>query len=271
KALAVAPDGSEVFVTGFSESCPSYPYGADVATIAYAARTGATSWVRRYNGPGGSDDVGTAVAVAPDGSKVFVAADSVGTTTFGDYATIAYDAHTGATRWVRRYAGPNGLDSPSAIAVGPGGGQVFVTGSSVGPSMSAYDYVTISYDASTGATKWFERLSLPNNDNAYSLAVAPDGSKVFVSGSSGGTTCCLTDYGTVAYDAASGALVWFHRYDGPAGWDDVGRSVAVAPDSSRVVVTGYSSNGNGADDDIATIAYATSTGTVEWTERYGGP
>ena len=84
-ASAVAVDGSgNVFVTG--TTCFTYEYGADYATIKYYPN-GDISWVRRYNGPGNSDDQATAIAV--DGSgNVFVTGGSYGSGTYYDYATI---------------------------------------------------------------------------------------------------------------------------------------------------------------------------------------
>src|SRR6266568_1103299 len=91
--------------------------GADVPGVAHArghgrpvlvaapqqqAASGAELWVKRYSGPGSSNDEASAVAVSPAGDLVFV----TGTSNSGsDIVTIAYDAATGAPSWVRRYAG----------------------------------------------------------------------------------------------------------------------------------------------------------------------
>jgi hypothetical protein len=58
-ALAVSPDGSEVFVTGQS---PSSTTGVDYTTVAHDASTGARSWVSRYDGSG-TNDYATAMGV----------------------------------------------------------------------------------------------------------------------------------------------------------------------------------------------------------------
>jgi outer membrane protein assembly factor BamB len=72
--------------------------------VAYDATTGAVLWARRYKGPADQDDNATGVGVSPDGRTVFVIGDSWGT--YPDYATVAYDASTGAALWVSRYNGP---------------------------------------------------------------------------------------------------------------------------------------------------------------------
>jgi WD40 repeat protein len=193
-ALEVSPDGSGVFVTGRSTGSGQITGSSnyDYATAAYDASTGAELWVKRYNGPGNSTDIANALRVGPDGSKLFVTGQSVGSTG-EDYATVAYDASTGATVWVKRYTRP-GLDYANSLGASPDGSMVFVTG------QSGYDYATVAYDASTGVTLWSRRFTRPGTDFANALGVSPDGSEVFVTGASEGSTSGL-DYATVAYAA----------------------------------------------------------------------
>ncbi|MGH2554690.1 MAG: PQQ-binding-like beta-propeller repeat protein, partial [Actinomycetota bacterium] len=136
-ALGVSPDGSTVFVTGESRS--------DYATLAYEASTGAERWVARYDGPGNSDDHAVALGVSPDGSAVFVAGSSLGVEAGYDYATLAYDASTGAERWVASYDGPaNEGDFARALGVSPDGSTLFVMGHSLGLG-AGFDYATVAY------------------------------------------------------------------------------------------------------------------------------
>jgi DNA-binding beta-propeller fold protein YncE len=107
-----------------------------------AATSGAQLWARRYNGPGNGE--ATSVAVSPGGTTVYVTGYSAGATSGNDYATIAYDAATGATRWVQRYSSSGGASQASAAAVSPTTGAVFVTGYSTGVT-SGEDYLTIAY------------------------------------------------------------------------------------------------------------------------------
>jgi hypothetical protein len=81
-----------VIVTGVSSASANIEdfYAEDIATVAYDARTGATRWLRRYDGPASSSDGGTAIGVGPDGSAVFVSGVSGGNGTFEDYVTLAY-------------------------------------------------------------------------------------------------------------------------------------------------------------------------------------
>jgi WD40 repeat protein len=258
-ALGVSPDGSTVFVTGTS------PGGAaDYATLAYRASDGKQIWVSLYMGPAGGPNEAAALAVSPDGSKVFVTGASYGLG--DDYATVAYDASTGAELWVERYN--KTADEATAIGVSPDGSMVFVTGRSVPVSSDYYDdYVTVAYRATNGAQLWVKRYhGQPNQDDrATALKVSPDGSKVFVTGHSHDSMTHL-DYATVAYDAATGAELWVGRYDGPAHGDDFATALGVSPDGSQVFVTGGSTGSSYYD--YATVAYGASSGTRLWVKRH---
>ena len=267
-SVAVSPGGSRVFVTGASQGTRS---GLDYATVAYSAVTGARLWAARYNGPGNGNDAASSVAVRPGGATVYVTGTSYGGAATGDdYATVAYKTSTGARLWVQRYNGPgHGSDAASAVAVSPGGSRVFVTGASQG-TRSGPDYATVAYSAATGARLWVQRYSGPGhgNDGAHSVAVSPDGSRVFVTGESRGAT--TTGYLTVAYSATTGAQLWVQRYNGPGNGNDAAWSVAVSPGGSRVFVTG-ASQGTKLGPDYATVAYSAATGARLWVQRYSGP
>jgi PQQ-like domain len=265
-ALGVSPDGSKVFVTGYS---PGSGSGQDYATVAYDATSGAQLWLTRYNGPANSDDDASGLGVSPDGSKLFVTGGSAGSGSGFDYATVAYDAASGAPLWVSRYDGPaKNFDSAAALETSPDGSKVFVTGQSTG-SGGGYDYATVAYDATSGARLWVSRYNGPGNsvDAASALAVSSDGSKLFVIGSSG---LGYTDYATVAYDAASGSRLWVRRYNGSAGADDYPTGLGVSPDGSKLFVTG-SSWGFNTYADYLTVAYDAASGARLWLTRYDGP
>lgn len=249
--LAVSPDGSTVFVSGYSQT-PSTSY--DYATVAYGTSTGALRWVKRYNDPIDSADQARSIGISPDGSTVFVTGYSDRTTTQLDYTTIAYDASSGGKLWLKLYDGPgNATDVPNALAVSPDGSFVFVTGQDYS-SATGYDYATTAYDASTGARVWVKRYAGTASmaDGASDVSVSPDGSTVIVTGSSGDSTTG-TDYATVAYNGSTGATRWAERYNGPASSYDVATALDVS--ASAVFVTGYSYR-RSSSEDYATVAYA---------------
>jgi outer membrane protein assembly factor BamB len=244
-AIAVSKRGGTVFVTGGS------------GTIAYAVRSGDTRWTTSV--PGAD------IAVSPTGPTIVLTATIIehqidpdeGKGYVYDYGTAAVDARTGDQLWSARYDGPAGYnesdDRPSAVAMSPDGHTAFVTGTSVRGGSST-DYATIAYSTDTGAELWVSRHL---DGGALDLAVAPDGSSLFVTGyvarvdESHGTISW--DYGTIAYDPATGAEDWLGLYD-PTD-DDAADAVRVSPDGATVFVTGYSITERSSRD-YATVAYA---------------
>jgi WD40 repeat protein len=223
--------------------------------VAYEAGTGAQLW---DNAAG----AGLSVAVAPDGRMVFVI-ERLSTGGGSDFLTSAFDAATGNQVWARRYSGrANGVDIPVALAVSPGGGAVFVTGTSKGRT-SGFDYATVAYAAATGGRLWVSRFNGHGRsfDSPAAIAVSPRGGAVFVTGTS------AYDFATVAYTAATGATLWTKRYDRADG-HDFASSVAVSLDGRRVFVTG-ASEGRTSAYDFATLAYGAASGTWLWARRYG--
>ncbi|MGH3406904.1 MAG: PQQ-binding-like beta-propeller repeat protein [Streptosporangiaceae bacterium] len=257
-AVAVSPGGGgTVLVTGSSYTGTS----TDYFTIAYSAATGARRWTARYSGPVG-DSIPGSMTVSPSGKTVFVTGDSRGATSGHDYATVAYNTATGARQWARRYNGPaNRDDSAASVAVTPGRGKVLVTGYSQSAAGGA-DYATVAYNAATGAQQWVRRYNGPArlDDEASSVGVSPTGRTVYVTGYSGvrisgrENAQLISDYATVAYNAATGAQLWVRRYNGPARKDDEASALAVSPTGGRVFVTGFSV-GTKSRPDFATIAY----------------
>lgn len=191
------------------------------------------------------------MAVSPTAKTVFVTGYSDGSTTGHDYvyATVGYNAATGAQLWVKRYSGP-GNSAPSSMAVSPTGKTVFVTGYSAGTT-TRDDYATVAYSAASGARLWVRRYNGPGNgaSEASSIAVSRSGSTVYVTGYSSTATGDF-DYATIAYKVGSGAQLWVRRYIyDPTYGDNYAYSVAVSPTSGTVFVTG-SAAGN-----YDTIAY----------------
>jgi len=264
-----------VGVTGASASgaAPRAPRAARTSSAGAspaAASPGAQLWVKRYNGSNSTDDA-VSVAVSSDGKTVFVTGSSTGTTSFEDYATVGYNAATGAQLWAERYNGAAlGSRGANSVAASPNGKTVFVTGSSYAGSTTNYDYATVAYNAATGAQLWVKRYTGPGSgdDQAYSVAASPDGTAVFVTGYSYGTTAGQVDYATVGYNAATGAQLWVKLYAGLArgGIGTQAHSVAVSPSGSTVYVTGESGN----DSVYATVAYTAATGAQQWVKQYTG-
>jgi hypothetical protein len=117
--------------------------------------------------------------------------------------------------------------------------------------------------------KWVSRYDGHRSfDSPGSIAVSPDGSKVYVVGARPDAAGRL-DYATIAYSARTGGTVWSRRYDGPAGLDDSPSDVFAA--SGAVFVSGSSFGSDATWGDFATVAYAQGNGTRLWVRRADGP
>jgi hypothetical protein len=266
-AVAAGPEGDAVFVAG-------------TVTIGYVAATGVQRWVSQYDGPAKMGSMANAVTVSPDGSTVFVTGETWNAQRLPEYATVAYNASTGAQLWASLHAGQAASGDPAAadaraIVVSPDGKVVYVTGFSghagAGGRINSgvYDYVTIAYDAATGKALWSARYSNGGNDQGRAIAISPSGHVVYVTGRSFAKSTGY-DAATIAYNAATGKKEWVARYNGRASKNEFANAIAAAPDGRSVYITG-GSQGRTSRQDLATIGYGAATGRQLWARRYNGP
>ncbi len=175
-ALVLDNGASNVYVGGYS-----FRTGAvqDYMTIKYNASTGDSLAAASYNGPLGSTDQLTAMAI-DNSNNVYVTGYSAAVSTGYDYATIKYNSNL-SQQWLQRTSN-SGSDFPFFITVDNASGYVFVTGSSFG-SGTGYDYLTISY-TSAGAFNWEKRENSSSSGNDYASGIAvQDTDRIFVTGS----------------------------------------------------------------------------------------
>jgi DNA-binding beta-propeller fold protein YncE len=90
EAIAVSPDGSAVFVTGFVDTSSAEVYG----TVGYATATGAQLWQARLTGLAGASTIPLSLTVSPDSSRVYVTGASSQSPVWGpsEYLTVTYSA-----------------------------------------------------------------------------------------------------------------------------------------------------------------------------------
>jgi hypothetical protein len=98
-----------------------------------------------------------------------------------------------------------GEDKAEAIAASPGGSHVYVTGIRDG-GPTGDDYATIALDATTGGRLWLSRYDSGGEDGASALGVSPDGTRVYITGTSNDGTAG-DDFVTIAYDALTGSVL----------------------------------------------------------------
>ncbi len=160
---------------------------------------------------------------------------------------------TGAILWgpVLFHSGEFHSDFPRALAIDPTG-DAYVVGDSQ-PTPLGTSWFVLKYSGGSGSLLWSSTDMIANQP----AAVASDGARVFVTGSS------LSSMTTVAYDVSDGSIVW-----GPNGiignqpYIDSGHALAI-DGAGNVFAAGTIYNvGTGAD--FATIKYAGSDGATLW-------
>jgi WD40 repeat protein len=262
-SVAASPDKAVVYVTGITAKTATGL--RNEVTVAYSATTGKQLWLERYQGtyhhPRGFAGI-PSITVSPDGATVYVAGDLAISSVFNDYLMLAYNAATGAPRWAVTPVTSAFAAQFKAAAVSPDSTTVYMTGRRdfFGGNASK-SYVTVALNAATGATKWTASTTFPAHvgHSLTSLALSPDGSTVFIAGSSG----------TVAYDAATGHQLWLDAYK--QVYDRSRLSLAVSPDSATVYVTGGSNAPGSSAPHYWTAALDAATGAQRWQATYHGP
>ncbi len=260
EGLDVAPGGSRVYVTGTSEGVGT---GQDYVTLAYRGHDGARVWTRRFDGGKGPEDADEAAGVAATRASVIVTGTSWTTSNDVDYATVAYEAPTGARAWARRLDEGDSDHSATGIVDAPDGSRVFVTGTVKASSDTSYDFGTLAYEVADGRRAWLTRFDGPaidwDHDVPADLAVSADGWLLVVTGTvgddAGGASPFIL---TLALAAGDGSIVWGADLDPAPEGQDEATGVAVTADGSHVFVTGATevTRGSVTSSDYLTVAYA---------------
>lgn len=243
-------DNGYVYVGGEQDSLSGFE---DMLLIRYDPE-GNEDWRARYAGPGRGVDLLQCLVVDADGSA-YACGQSWDSVTGYDYAIVRFTP-AGETAWVRRYAGPGGLnneDIPRAVALDDSG-NVLVTGSSWADS--SMDYLTVKY-APDGQQLWTARYDGSGRHTDVPTAVAADRlGNIYVTGYAWqqGT---LWDYTTVMY-SAGGEERWSLQYHGTGNYYDKSLGLVVE-DSMHLWVTG-ASVAAGQSSDMVTIFYGPNPG-----------
>lgn len=247
--------------------------GNDAFLRAYDAE-GDLRWERQWGTAG--NDSASDVAVDAAG-RVVVAGPTTGALEGvhaggSDAFVRVYDA-SGVVLWARQF-GTSGNDAAGGVAV-DGAGRVYVagyvSGALEGIHAGSFDVFVRAYDAD-GGVLWTRQFGTASLDEAYALAVGPDGG-VLVVGRTGGVLPGATGAGgqdafVRAYDA-DGGVRWTHQF-GTAGQD---WAFGVAVDGAGgVVVVGRTEGalaGTQAGNGDAFVRAYDAEGTERWTRQFG--
>jgi hypothetical protein len=215
---------------------------------------GSDRWVRTYIGPQ-AKSVAHDVAVGGDGI-VYVTGSSLPIYGDYDYLTLSYGSG-GDLRWEKRYNGiGNGLDSATAVAVGPSG-SIYVAGISyVGMYTGQEEFCIVKY-AADGTRLWVRRHGAASDCQDFPKGMWLDAEEnVYVTGSaSGGVFRPWSVYSTVAYDQSGNQLL-ARTYSGLTATGCVGIGV-VADADGNAYVTGrdWKVGESHSSTDIVTLKY----------------
>ena len=181
-------------------------------------------------------------AVATDAAgNIYVAGSvTIDTLDHQDFLVEKYDA-AGSLLWYRTTDGGSHLED-TAFCLAVSANAVFVTGESCTTGNCNTAFLTVKYDASSGAQLWAQRTGGVNHyfDEAPCVAVDATGNPVVA-----GTTMYpppngsnLRDFLTIKYDGTTGAELWRQTKSTPTTLSsDVVAAVAVGADG-HVVVAG---------------------------------
>jgi hypothetical protein len=263
--VAVSPDGSRVYITGFARGDETGQ--TDIRVDALDAATGRLLWDGRYD-RSSFIDAGFHVVVSPDGRRVYTSGYSFDIGNPGDNrgVVLAHDAATGREEWViERRVGVNQIDVR--------GGRVYATGWTYRPT-SRVDFenataTTSAYDAETGALLWESNFDDGAGgvgfDVGRAVAASNNGEFVYITGYDTALDA-KTSFLTIGYAAGDGRQLWARRHaaDGPVS---TGLAIAASPTGDRVYATGVTTT-----TDLyltpTTLSYDAATGATAWSHAY---
>jgi hypothetical protein len=131
--LAIVVVGCMGLLAGMNAAVPAAARvsGAEVVP---AGSGGAQQWVSFYSGPGAQEDDAAAIAVARNGSAVFVTGWSTSADRVDrDYATVAYKASTGAKLWTEMPPCDRGCRMSQSSSAPPTPPRIMTVGPRLGP------------------------------------------------------------------------------------------------------------------------------------------
>jgi hypothetical protein len=266
-ALVVSPDSSVLFAIGVSGA----PGDESYLTSAFDTSTGVALWTATYQGPAKLNSTATGVAVNPAGTVVYVngssQVDATSSTDVAD-ALVAYDAATGAQQWATRYSTKADIEA-GGVVVSPDGSQVFAgaTVLTVTSEFDEYSGLVLAYDASTGATQWTKENTSPVEDATLAGLVDAGGSEV-IAVEDYGIATGRSDFETLGYDPATGALLWKAAFKGHGDKTCGPVAVAATASGATTFIAGDISLNSGKSG-YETLAYDSSTGVLLWSASYG--
>lgn len=221
-----------------------------------------SAWVKKYAGAVNNDE---AKAVFIDASgNVYVTGRSMSMINGYDIVTVKYNT-SGTVLWTAVFNGSgNSTDEGNDIA--SDGTNIYVCGVTTRSPSTGLDYITIKYNASTGAVLWSSVYNGAGNLDDVATHLAYKNGRIYITGKGYYRSNTDGDYVTIKYNSTTGDSIWVKNYNGPSSGNDSATCIRISSDTS-VYISGKS-YGTG-NNDIATVKYS-STGTQSWFKRVNG-
>lgn len=193
-----------VFVTGEGAASGTQRY---LVAAGLAADDGALLWSTAH-GDGARSTLQRGNAIATDGDAVYVTGRT-SVASISDFSVAAFDAADGALLWSDAYDYAGSTDYGNDIAVADGvvvsAGRGFWSTFSGG---TGTDFITVAHDASSGARQWLATHDHEGTTSDWGEALSTDGTRAYVTGNLRGASVSDQYLGVLAYDLATGDLVW---------------------------------------------------------------
>lgn len=202
---------------------------ADIRAEWIDVNDGCLKWKQHYDGqPGSGLDHAKDIAVSPNGERIYITARSVAADWSSERGvTIAYDAETGQTLWVKSSGGeadPSTLelevdasDRVHAIGGSSSSIKVSVFDGQTGNLISAWETEPEVYDGEIS-----EVIVRPSGIFAiYEVGYKED-----------------QDFVALRMDVETGEALWERVFDGAGGMEDRVADLAIDPSGDQVYVTG---------------------------------
>lgn len=196
KAICIDEHGN-IYVTGTSFSSTI----DDIVTLKYSP-AGIRIWETSYDGPESTNDFPNAMTL-DDHGNIYIAASSVGFTTFPEFTTLKYDT-SGNLQWVRRYD-HTGIGSGEATMILKDNQDNILVGGHISravSNLSLNDFVLMSYD-SEGILKWTGKYNSTFNSEDFPSSMKTDNTgNIYVCGYSN-MAAFNYDFATVKYSVVT--------------------------------------------------------------------
>jgi len=263
-SITLSWDEQFVYVLGRS-SVPGFG-DADYAIIKYDANTGDEIWRRFVDGGDTGIDNPMDIAGTPDGGVVATGGFDTPNEQ-RDIGTVKLAAD-GNEVWRRYYTGQGPFlfenDDGDEIVVTPDGDVIVSGGAKAGSSSN--DIFTIKYDGDDGSTIWENQYGTSANESVRELILAADGDAIaFISGPFG----LDRQWVVLRINGDTGIQEWVTLVD--PGQDEFFGSITEGPDGViySTGATDPDSDDSNNNENLITIAYDGTSGTVLWLNEFG--